>query len=150
MPPARPRSAWRAVLAFPVVLPASCWTAPAWGCAVTTNDCRRVELNRLYGGKNPSTLSREILEQLLLTCDGSGGIEERARRSILSGNSTVLTALRARCLDCCCWQPREVSKCTAISCVSWPFRMGRNPFRKHRTLSDKQRAALDRGRGGSN
>jgi len=59
-----------------------------------------------------------------------------------------LKAIRARCLDCCCDQPSEVRKCTAADCPSWPFRMGKNPFRKKPVLSKKERqrrAALLRG-----
>ena len=53
-----------------------------------------------------------------------------------------LKAIRARCLDCCCGQPTEVRKCTAVNCPSWPFRMGTNPFREKRVLSAEQKAAL--------
>src|SRR6476646_5946287 len=52
-----------------------------------------------------------------------------------------LKALRARCLDCCCGSAPEVRKCTAVACPSWPFRMGVNPFRKTRTLSEDRRRA---------
>src|SRR5215831_18606846 len=41
-----------------------------------------------------------------------------------------LPALRARCLDCCGEQEKEVALCTAVKCPSWPFRMGTNPWRK--------------------
>lgn len=53
-----------------------------------------------------------------------------------------LKALRARCLDYCCGQPSEVRKCTAVTCPSWPFRMGANPFREKRVLSEEQKRAL--------
>ena len=53
-----------------------------------------------------------------------------------------LKAIRARCLDCCCYQPSEVRKCTAVECPSWPFRMGTNPFRRKRVLSDGEKRAL--------
>lgn len=33
-------------------------------------------------------------------------------------------AIRARCLDCCCFQRTEVTKCTAYDCPLWPFRLG--------------------------
>jgi hypothetical protein len=46
-----------------------------------------------------------------------------------------LKALRARCLDCCCGVATEVRKCTAVNCPSWPFRMGKNPFRKKRDFN---------------
>jgi hypothetical protein len=50
-----------------------------------------------------------------------------------------LKALRARCIDCCADQPSEVRLCTAVTCPSWPFRMGANPWRKE--ASDAQREA---------
>jgi hypothetical protein len=53
-----------------------------------------------------------------------------------------LKAIRERCLDCCCGQPMEVRKCTAVSCPSWPFRMGVNPFRQKRKLSAEQKQAM--------
>jgi hypothetical protein len=53
-----------------------------------------------------------------------------------------LRALRARCLDCCCGSTSEVRKCVAVGCPSWPFRMGVNPFRKKRVLTDAQKAAM--------
>ena len=52
-----------------------------------------------------------------------------------------LKALRARCLDCCCGSPSEVRKCVSVACPSWPFRMGVNPFRQKRTLSEDRRRA---------
>jgi hypothetical protein len=53
-----------------------------------------------------------------------------------------LKAIRERCLDCCCYQPSEVRKCTAVGCPSWPFRMGTNPFREKRVLSPEQKQAM--------
>jgi hypothetical protein len=41
-----------------------------------------------------------------------------------------LQALRARCLDCCGDQAKEVALCPAVDCPSWPFRMGTDPWRK--------------------
>jgi hypothetical protein len=40
-----------------------------------------------------------------------------------------LRALRLKCLDCCNGSAQEVRLCTAIDCPSWPFRMGKNPWR---------------------
>ena len=53
-----------------------------------------------------------------------------------------LKAIRARCLDCCCGNPKEVRKCVSVNCPSWPFRMGVNPFREKRVYSDEQKAAM--------
>jgi len=39
---------------------------------------------------------------------------------------TPLKAIRARCLDCCCFSPMEVKKCPAKDCPLWAFRMGKN------------------------
>lgn len=39
-------------------------------------------------------------------------------------------AIRMKCLDCCCYQPAEVSKCTITDCCLYPFRFGKDPFTK--------------------
>ena len=54
----------------------------------------------------------------------------------------VLSAIRAKCLDCSCGNSAEVRKCVATSCALWPFRMGSNPFRA--PLSEEQRLARSR------
>jgi hypothetical protein len=38
-------------------------------------------------------------------------------------------AIRAKCLDCA-GSSDEVRKCVAMTCPSWPFRTGKNPWRK--------------------
>jgi hypothetical protein len=40
-----------------------------------------------------------------------------------------MRALRLKCLDCCNGSGQEVRLCTAVDCPSWPFRMGKNPWR---------------------
>ena len=45
------------------------------------------------------------------------------------GPMSPLKALRLRCIDCSAGSSLEVRLCTAASCPSWPFRMGRNPWR---------------------
>ena len=42
-----------------------------------------------------------------------------------------LRALRLRCLDCCAGSHQEVRLCPAVACASWPFRMGKNPWREY-------------------
>ncbi len=42
---------------------------------------------------------------------------------------TLAEAARAKCLDCCGGQLREVRSCMALACPLWPFRMGSDPFR---------------------
>ena len=55
-----------------------------------------------------------------------------------------LKALRARCIDCCAGSRHEVRLCTAVTCPAWPFRMGANPYRTKRELSDEERSELRR------
>ena len=50
-------------------------------------------------------------------------------------------AIRAFCLDCCGGSPYEVKDCTARDCFLYPFRLGRNPFRTKREMTEEQRSA---------
>lgn len=52
-----------------------------------------------------------------------------------------LKGIREKCIDCCCGETSEVRKCVAVDCPLWPFRMGRNPFRKRRELSPAEKHA---------
>lgn len=74
-------------------------------------------------GKTPADLPSEILSRYYR-------------------ETNPLKAIRARCLDCCCGNASEVRKCVAVDCPSWPFRMGVNPFRQKRTLSQEQKRAM--------
>lgn len=51
-------------------------------------------------------------------------------------------AIRAKCLDCCCGSSNEVELCTCTGCALYPFRKGKNPYRKKHELSEKQKATL--------
>ena len=75
---------------------------------------RQIGLERRDGvdvGRDPRAMSADDLEQL--------------------GHARVspLKALRLNCLDCCNGSAQEVRLCTAVDCPSWPFRMGKNPWR---------------------
>ena len=59
---------------------------------------------------------------------------------------TALKAIRAKCLDCMCNQVAEVTRCPCQDCPLYPFRMGHNPNKKKRELSEAQKAALDKAR----
>jgi hypothetical protein len=52
----------------------------------------------------------------------------------------VLSALRAKCLDCAGGSKREVSKCGAYTCRLHPFRFGRDPHPNQTTGFAKLRA----------
>ena len=53
-------------------------------------------------------------------------------------NTTALKAIRLKCLDCCCGSQNEVKLCACEDCALYPFRYGKNPFRKKKTYSDEE------------
>jgi len=53
-----------------------------------------------------------------------------------------IKAIRLKCLDCSGDSPKEVTECTLEKCPLHPFRAGKNPFRKKRTLSPERKEAL--------
>ncbi len=44
-------------------------------------------------------------------------------------NLTPIKAIRAKCLECSGFQPKEVRECQIDTCPLFPFRMGTNPNR---------------------
>lgn len=56
----------------------------------------------------------------------------------------LLKVIRDKCLDCCVYQPSEVRLCQATDCDLWPYRMGENPFRKHKLTDGQKQAATKR------
>ena len=50
-------------------------------------------------------------------------------------------AIRAFCIDCCGGSSNEVKLCTAPKCALYPFRLGKNPYRTKREMTEEQRAA---------
>lgn len=45
----------------------------------------------------------------------------------MSKHLTPIKAIRAKCLDCCCGQVKEIRECTLCKCTLHPYRMGRRP-----------------------
>lgn len=43
--------------------------------------------------------------------------------------ATPIKAIRAKCLECSGFQPKEVRGCVITDCPLYPFRMGKNPNR---------------------
>lgn len=50
-------------------------------------------------------------------------------------------AIKAKCLDCQGGSHAEVRRCEVGSCALWPFRMGSDPWRETREMTEEQRAA---------
>lgn len=53
-----------------------------------------------------------------------------------------LKAIRAKCIDCSAGSVEEVKSCPVTDCPLYPFRMGKNPYRTPRKLTDEQKARL--------
>jgi hypothetical protein len=52
---------------------------------------------------------------------------------------TPIKAIRAKCLDCCCNNPNEVSLCPCTDCSLYPYRFGKNPNIQKRELTEEQK-----------
>lgn len=68
------------------------------------------------------------------------------REEISSKNLTQLTsplkAIRQKCLDCVWGNATEVRLCPSESCPLFPFRFGKNPFRKKPEYTQEQKAEM--------
>lgn len=51
-------------------------------------------------------------------------------------------AIREFCIDCCGGSRETVKVCPSVKCALYPFRMGKNPFRQKRELTEEQKAAI--------
>ena len=51
-------------------------------------------------------------------------------------------AIREYCLTCCLESASEVKLCAAERCSLHAFRMGKNPYRQKREMSEEQKAKL--------
>lgn len=56
---------------------------------------------------------------------------------------TPIKAIRAKCLDCCGGEPKEVRLCTAKKCPLWPYKMGHRPSMEECTYEDDERENLE-------
>ena len=59
----------------------------------------------------------------------------------VSENTNVLRAIKLKCLDCSTYNINEIKECPVKNCPLFPFRLGKNPFRK-RELSEEERTKL--------
>ena len=76
--------------------------------------------------------------------DFQRGASDSTRKADEKGTARALTpirAIRAKCIDCSGDSVAEVRACHLTWCPLHPYRMGRNPNRKGRELTDAERAA---------
>ena len=45
----------------------------------------------------------------------------------MTTKTEILTVIRSKCLDCCCYQTAEVWECRVSTCGLWPYRLGMDP-----------------------
>lgn len=64
----------------------------------------------------------------------------------MSTKTDLLKTIRAKCLNCTCDQPTEVKLCPSTDCSLWPFRMAKDPYKRSRQLTEKQKENLAAGR----
>jgi hypothetical protein len=104
------------------------------------------ELQDLYGGQDPSTISREILAEMLSLAPDTSEYGQKIRAAICDENprSVHKNLIRANCLDCCAGARSEIAKCISVTCPFWALRNGQNPFRKKVKPSPAQLASLNR------
>ena len=63
-------------------------------------------------------------------------------KTTTAGELTPMKAIRAKCLDCSGGSIHEVKVCVTPACPLYPFRFGKNPFRKPRELTEAQRREI--------
>ena len=51
-------------------------------------------------------------------------------------------AIRAKCLECSNGSTAEVKDCPVTKCPLYPFRMGKNPYRQRREMTEEQKQVL--------
>lgn len=51
-------------------------------------------------------------------------------------NLTPVKAIRKKCLDCCCYQPKEVALCTATNCPLFSYRLGHRPTKGNNLIDE--------------
>ena len=56
--------------------------------------------------------------------------------------TSPLKAIREKCLDCCFGSITEIKECGAVKCPLYPYRLGKNPFRQKREMTEEQKDAL--------
>ena len=51
----------------------------------------------------------------------------------------LLKLIRKKCLDCVCFQAKDVELCPSKQCALWPFRFAKDPFKTPRPMSEAQK-----------
>ena len=57
----------------------------------------------------------------------------RTKTGMQTRRISPLRAIRLQCLECVCWQAKEVELCQSPNCSLFPFRFGTDPGRRAKT-----------------
>ncbi len=60
----------------------------------------------------------------------------------MSEITSPLKVIRTYCIGCCGGSKSEVTLCPATTCELHPFRLGKNPYRNKREMSEEQKQAM--------
>jgi hypothetical protein len=71
---------------------------------------------------------------------GGGRVKQNRRVKMEKEIRSPGKAIRAKCLDCSGNSSDEVKCCPVIDCPLWAFRLGKNPYRTPRVLTEEQKA----------
>lgn len=61
---------------------------------------------------------------------------------IKEGETNPLKYIRAYCIECSGGSAKEADNCVIPRCELYPFRRGKNPFKKKRVLTPRQKETL--------
>jgi hypothetical protein len=60
----------------------------------------------------------------------------------LEVKTNPVKVIRQKCRDCTCNQITEIENCTVNLCPLWPWRMGKNPYRVKKIMTDEHKERL--------
>lgn len=71
-------------------------------------------------------------------------IEVANRNISKSAQKNPVKAIRAKCIDCCGAEDyiRRIKECELKKCALYPFRMGVNPYRVRKEMTEEQKEVL--------
>lgn len=56
-----------------------------------------------------------------IPAERQGGVYVKAWDKAMTGRAKT-AAIKAKCLDCCCWEAKEIRDCRVPACPLYPYR----------------------------
>ena len=69
---------------------------------------------------------------------------ETTEEFLMEERIPVLKAVRLKCLDCSGFSSNEVKLCPVKKCTLYPYRFGKDPYRRKRKYTEEESEALAR------